>query len=48
MLKAVGFGVAMGNATPGVMAVAKYHAPPVEHDGVAVALQELILKALDK
>ncbi len=46
MLEAVGFGVAMGNSTPGVVAAAKYIAPSVEDDGVAVALQELILTRL--
>jgi hydroxymethylpyrimidine pyrophosphatase-like HAD family hydrolase len=46
MLEAVGFGVAMGNSSPGVLAVAQYTAPPVEADGVAVALQELVLKRL--
>jgi hydroxymethylpyrimidine pyrophosphatase-like HAD family hydrolase len=46
MLEAVGFGVAMGNSSPGVMAVAQYNAPPVEADGAAVALQELVLKHL--
>jgi hypothetical protein len=47
MLEAVGLGVAMGNSTPGVMAVARYHAPSVEEDGVAVALQELVLNKLE-
>lgn len=46
MLETVGFGVAMGNSTPGVIAAAKYMAPSVEQDGVAVALQELILNRL--
>jgi Cof subfamily protein (haloacid dehalogenase superfamily) len=46
MLKAVGFGVSMGNSTPGVVAAAKYNAPSVEADGVAVALKELILEAV--
>jgi Cof subfamily protein (haloacid dehalogenase superfamily) len=46
MLEAVGFGVAMGNATPGVFAVADYTAPSVEMDGAAVALEELVLKRL--
>lgn len=48
MLEAVGFGVAMGNSTPGVIAAAQYNAPSVEEDGVAVALQELVLKHLPK
>jgi hypothetical protein len=46
MLKVVGFGVAMGNATPGVIATANYTAPSVDEDGVAVALQRLILDRL--
>jgi Cof subfamily protein (haloacid dehalogenase superfamily) len=46
MLEAVGFGVAMGNSSPGVLAVAQYTAPSVEADGVAVALQELVLKRM--
>ena len=46
MLEAVGFGVAMGNSTPGVMAVAQYNAPPVDADGAAVALEELVLKRM--
>lgn len=46
MLEVVGFGVAMGNSTPGVVAAAQYHAPPVGNDGAAVALQELILSKL--
>jgi hydroxymethylpyrimidine pyrophosphatase-like HAD family hydrolase len=46
MLEAVGFGVAMGNSSPGVMAVAQYKAPAVEADGAAIALQELVLKRL--
>jgi Cof subfamily protein (haloacid dehalogenase superfamily) len=48
MLEAVGFGVAMGNSTPGVMAVAQYNAPPVNADGAAVALEELVLKRVTR
>jgi hydroxymethylpyrimidine pyrophosphatase-like HAD family hydrolase len=44
----VGYGVAMGNATPGVKAVAKWIAPTIEEDGVAVALQRLVLDKLTK
>lgn len=47
MLETVGFGVAMGNSTPGVVAAAKYLAPSVSEDGVAVALQALILDKLN-
>jgi Cof subfamily protein (haloacid dehalogenase superfamily) len=43
MLEVVGYGVAMGNATPGVKAVAQWIAPTIEEDGVAVALQRLVL-----
>jgi Cof subfamily protein (haloacid dehalogenase superfamily) len=46
MLEAVGFGVAMGNSTPGVIAAANYNAPSVADDGVAVTLQDLILRHL--
>ena len=47
MLKAVGYGVAMGNATPGAKAVAQWVAPSVEEDGAAVALEKFILRAVD-
>lgn len=43
MLATVGFGVAMGNATPGVKAVAQWVAPSVGEDGAAVALERWIL-----
>lgn len=46
MLEAVGFAVAMGNASPGVLAVADYVAPPVDADGAAVALEELVLRRI--
>jgi Cof subfamily protein (haloacid dehalogenase superfamily) len=46
MLAVVGYGVAMGNATPGVKAVARWVAPPIHEDGAAVALQRLILERL--
>jgi Cof subfamily protein (haloacid dehalogenase superfamily) len=46
MLEVVGYGVAMGNATPGVKAVAKWIAPPIDQDGAAVALQRLVLGKL--
>ncbi len=46
MLEAVGYAVAMGNASPGVMAVADYVAPPVDADGAAVALEELVLRKI--
>jgi hypothetical protein len=45
LLQAVGYGVAMGNATSGVKAVARWVAPPIEEDGAAIALQRLVLNA---
>lgn len=41
MLKAAGYGVAMGNATPGLKAVADWVAPTIEEDGAAVVLEQL-------
>jgi Cof subfamily protein (haloacid dehalogenase superfamily) len=38
-----GLGVAMGNASPGVKAVADYVAPPVEEDGAAEAIERFVL-----
>ncbi len=46
MLQAVGYAVAMGNSSDGVRAVADYEAPSVADDGVAVALEQLILSKL--
>lgn len=46
MLEMAGYAVAMGNASPGVLAVADYTAPPVEEDGAAVALRQLVLEPL--
>ena len=43
MLEAAGFGVAMGNASAGVRAVADWVAPPVDEDGAAVALAKWVL-----
>ena len=43
LLQAVGYGVAMGNATPGAKAVAKWVAPSIAEDGAAVALEKLVL-----
>lgn len=42
LLQAAGYGVAMGNATPGLKAVADWIAPPIEEDGAAVVLEQLI------
>lgn len=43
MLKVAGFGVAMGNATPSLKAVAHWVAPDIEEDGAAVALRRWAL-----
>lgn len=43
MLEAVGTGIAMGNASPGVKAVADWIAPSIEEDGAAAALERFIL-----
>jgi hypothetical protein len=43
ILRAVGYAVAMGNASPGVLEAAHWVAPSVEEDGAAVALRRLIL-----
>ncbi len=42
MLQVAGHAVAMGNATPGVKAVADWVAPPIDEDGVAVVLEQLL------
>lgn len=46
LLQAAGYGVAMGNCTPGLRAVADWVAPSVTEDGVAVALEKLVLARL--
>lgn len=43
MLKIAHAKVAMGNATQGLKDVSNYIAPPVEQDGLAVAIEEFIL-----
>lgn len=43
LLQAVGFGVAMGNATAGLKQVADWIAPSIDDDGAAVALETLVL-----
>ena len=43
MLDYAGFGVAMGNAPLEVQAIAQWVAPSVEQDGVATAIEALIL-----
>jgi len=45
LVTAAGFGVAMGNGAPEVKARADYITDDVEHDGVATALEKLILQA---
>ncbi len=45
MLEAAGFGVAMGNASAQVKAVADWIAPTIEEEGAAVAIQRWILDA---
>lgn len=45
LVTAAGFGVAMGNGAPEVKARADYVTDDVENDGVATALEKLILKA---
>jgi Cof subfamily protein (haloacid dehalogenase superfamily) len=43
MLQAAGLGIAMGNSTPGLLAVADWVAPPIDQDGVATALEQWVL-----
>ena len=43
LLRLCGLGVAMGNAPDELKAIADYVAPPVEEDGLAVAIEELAL-----
>ncbi|MEH2084572.1 MAG: Cof-type HAD-IIB family hydrolase [Nostoc sp.] len=43
MLEYAGLGVAMGNAPAAVQAIAKWVAPSVEEDGVAVAIEKFLL-----
>jgi len=43
MLNWAALGIAMGNGSPAVRAAADWIAPPVEQDGVAVALRRLVL-----
>jgi len=45
MLQWAGLGIAMGNGMPGVRAIADWIAPPVEEDGVVVALHRFVLSA---
>ena len=43
MVAWAGLGVAMGNASPDVKAIADYVAPPVEKDGAAEAIERFVL-----
>lgn len=43
MIEAAGLGIAMGNAPSGVRARADWVAPPVEEDGLAVAIEKFVL-----
>ncbi|MBK8047769.1 MAG: HAD family hydrolase [Anaerolineales bacterium] len=43
LLQAAGFAVAMGNATPGVKAVADWIAPTIDEDGAAVAMRRWVM-----
>ena len=43
MLEWAGLGIAMGNATPGTRVAADWVAPPVEEDGLAVALHRFVI-----
>lgn len=43
LLQAAGYGVAMGNASPGLKAVANWIAPTIEEDGVAVTLEKFVV-----
>ena len=46
MLRACGFGIAMGNAPKEVKAIADFVAPTVEEDGLAVAINDYVLPQL--
>ena len=46
LLRLCGFGIAMGDAPDELKAVADFVAPPVEEDGLAVAIEEFVLPSL--
>ena len=46
LLKLCGLGIAMGNAPDKLKAIADYVAPPVEEDGLAVAIEQFVLPRL--
>jgi hydroxymethylpyrimidine pyrophosphatase-like HAD family hydrolase len=45
MIAWAGLGVAMGNGSPAVKAIADWVAPPLAEDGAAVAIERFILSA---
>lgn len=48
MIKSVGYGVAMGNATEKIKSAAKYHTYSVNQNGAAYAIEQLIFQGADK
>ena len=46
LLRLCGFGIVMGDAPDELKAIADYVAPPVEEDGLAVAMEEFVLPRL--
>ena len=46
LLQLCGLGIAMGNAPDELKAIADYVAPPVEEDGLAVAIEQFIMPRL--
>lgn len=45
LLGGVGLGIAMGNASPAARAAARFVVPDNDHDGLAVAIRDLVLPA---
>ena len=48
LLQAAGLRIAMGGAPDELLTLADYIAPPVEEDGLAVAIEEFVLPRLDE
>ena len=46
LLRVCGFGIAMGDAPDELKSLADYLAPPVEEDGLAVAIEEYVLPGI--
>ena len=46
LLRLCGFGIAMGDAPDELKAIADFVAPPVDEDGLAVAMEEFVLPRL--